>query len=412
MGYSVRAVDRESIRRTNSALILRALEHRPRSRTSLARHIGLPKSTVGALVAELVDRGLVRECAVDRDGSVGRPQRPVELAGGAVRGVGVEIAADHVYAVTQDLRGTVIDSRCLTLDVTGRPPAETAHAVSGVVAQAMSDAASDRADLIGVTIGTPGFVDRRAGIVHWAPTIGWQEVPLVELVSDALTGTPPPIALHNEAQLATAAEYRSLGEPVGNLLVVTGGYGIGGGVIVNGQDLNDAAGLGPEVGHMPLDPIGRPCPCGRRGCWETQVGLGTLLRLAAGESDPMRDTSIEWSARLAMLHDRIGGGDERAVRALDRVIADFALGLSVLVDMFNPELVVLGGYFAGLADHVLEPVGRLVRARMFAPTHREIEIVASTLGFTAAATGGSRLALAPVFEDPLAHAARTATTSP
>jgi predicted NBD/HSP70 family sugar kinase len=112
------------------------------------------------------------------------------------------------------------------------------------------------------------------------------------------------------------------------MLYVTGEVGVGGGIISEGRLLRGSGGYSGEIGHMPLDPGGRPCVCGRRGCWETMVGLSALLRQVADESDPVHDPSLDLETRLADVAARAAAGDARTLTVLATVADDLALGFA------------------------------------------------------------------------------------
>jgi predicted NBD/HSP70 family sugar kinase len=142
------------------------------------------------------------------------------------------------------------------------------------------------------------------------------------------------------------------------------------------------------------------CGCGRRGCWETTVGLGALLRDAADDDDPVHDPERDLEARLAEIERRAGAGDRRTLDALHRVGVSLGIGVALLINVFNPRVVVLGGYFAVLGRFLLTTVHEELAARVFSPQLGGARVTLSRLGFTAAVRGGAHVALESVFADP------------
>ncbi|WP_324273708.1 ROK family protein [Blastococcus brunescens] len=142
------------------------------------------------------------------------------------------------------------------------------------------------------------------------------------------------------------------------------------------------------------------CGCGRHGCWETVVGLSALLRAAADPGDPVHDHGRDLETRLAELAARADAGDRRTLDALTQVGTALGTGAAVLINVFNPQVVLLGGYFAVLGRFLTEPMAAELRARVFGPDLAGARIVLSTLGFTAAVLGGAHVALEAVFDDP------------
>lgn len=391
------------MRRNNLALVLRHLRDAgPRSRATVALDTGLNRGTVSSLVTELIDRGLVREGDVQRGGSVGRPGQTVELDGRGIGGIGVEINVDYVTALVLDLTNAVVFERRVALDVQALTPAEVLDAVTDLAGKALADCAGRDITPVGVTVAVPALVDTEDGVVAFAPNLHWTDVAVTRALTPKL-GLP--IQVDNDANLAALGEY-AMGSEAGtaDLVYLTGETGVGGGVMVDGRLLRGAAGFSGEIGHMPLNPGGDLCGCGRRGCWETMVGLAALLRMAATPDDPVCDPSLDLEQRLAMLSRRADDGDTRTCDALTLVGEALGLGASILVNVFNPRVLVLGGYFASLGDYLLEPMLGELHARVLAPDACEVAL--STLGFTAAARGGAHVALEAVLNDPTLVAVR------
>jgi predicted NBD/HSP70 family sugar kinase len=279
-------------------------------------------------------------------------------------------------------------------------PDKTLDAVAELVCEAVSAAGARGARCVGLTVAVPGLVRSADGVATYAPNIGWHDVAVLDGLR-ARTGLDCPIHVENDANLSAIAEW-VMGQEARtpDLVYLTGEVGVGGGVIVAGQLLRGVGGLSGEVGHTALGDPDVVCGCGRRGCWETVVGLAALLDHAADEDDPVRDPALDLEERLAELVRRAVAGDRRTLAALDRVVAQLAVGTAVLVNLFNPRAVVLGGYFAVLGGLLTGPLTGPLRDRVFAPDTAGARVVLSTLGFTAAVRGGAHVALESVFDDP------------
>jgi predicted NBD/HSP70 family sugar kinase len=398
--------DQLTVRRSNLALVLRHLRDAgPRSRARIAVETGLNKGTVSSLVSELVARGLAREGDIQREGSVGRPGQIVELDGRRIGGIGIEINVDYLTALVLDLTNTVVFEQRVALDVQALPAGSVLDAVTDLAARAVRECG--RLDMVpvGLTLAIPALVDVDAGVVALAPNLHWQQVPVVQAMVERLTtrlGRPSfPIQVDNDANLAALGEY-AMGSLAGtpDLVYLTGETGVGGGVMVGGRLLRGAEGFSGEIGHIPLDPAGHICGCGRRGCWETMVGLAGLLRLSATADDPVRDPSLDLEQRLDMIRRRAEVGDARTLDALGQVGAALGLGASILINVFNPRALVLGGYFASLGPYLLGPVMTELRARVIAADVGGCRVELSQLGFAAASRGGAHVALEAVLDDP------------
>lgn len=409
--------DQAAVRRSNLALVLRHLGARgARSRAGIAADTGLNKATVSSLVAELVDRGLVREGEVDRAGAVGRPGKSVELDGRCVGGIGVEINVDYLTALVLDLTRTVLFEQRVALDVQALPPGDVLDAVAELTARAVRECRRRDVLPVGVTVAIPALVDVEGGVVAFAPNLHWRDVPVVRGMTERLTGLlgehPVPIRVANDANLAALGEY-AMGGVAGtpDLVYLTGEIGVGGGVISGGRLLGGAEGFSGEVGHIQLDPAGHECGCGRRGCWETLVGMAGMLRLAADADDPVSDPSLDLEQRLDMIRRRAETGDRRTLDALAEVGAGLGVGASILINFVNPRVVVLGGYFARLGPYLLGPMMAELRSRVIAPDIGGCRVELSTLGFAAASRGGANVALEAVFGDPALVPVRSAVGS-
>ncbi|MEV6924824.1 ROK family protein [Dactylosporangium sp. NPDC051485] len=189
-----------------------------------------------------------------------------------------------------------------------------------------------------------------------------------------------------------------------DLVYLTGEVGVGGGVIVNGRLLRGADGFSGEVGHIPVEPGGDPCACGRTGCWETKVGLAALVRRVTPDAayhapgGPIPDPQD----RIAEISRRLAEGDPIAAEAMAEVGWWLGYGGAILANLFNPRVIVLGGYFADLADHLI-PAAQANMARLaVASTAAPCLFVASHLGFTATVRGGARVMLSRMIDDPTA----------
>lgn len=397
----VRPSDQSSVRRGNLAAVLRRLRDAgPTSRADLALVTGLTKATVSSLVGELTERGLVRETGERHAGPIGRPARIVALDGAGVGALGLEVNVDYVAAYGTDLAGRVLTDRRVPADVMGSDPEQALDLLAEVAGAALADLTAAGATVAGIGVAVPGLVDAAAGTVLFAPNLGWRGVP----VAARLAGIGVPVVVDNDANLSALAELRHGGHDSRDLIYLTGEVGVGGGVVVDGVLLRGADGFGGEVGHIVVDPAaGELCGCGRTGCWETKVGLAPLVRQALPDLPylPVRDPED----RVTELLRRAAAGDARTLNALAEVGRWLGIGASILVNLVDPRLIVLGGYFARVAPYLLDVAElELARHSVAAAVHPgaepRVRVVPSALGFTAAARGGAAVAVDAVLADP------------
>jgi predicted NBD/HSP70 family sugar kinase len=205
-----------------------------------------------------------------------------------------------------------------------------------------------------------------------------------------------PIAVANEADLGALAEHRR-GAAVGadHVLYISGEVGVGGGLIVDGRPLTGVAGYGGELGHIPVNPAGVACGCGSIGCWETEVGAGALLQRAGHSAGGGR-------AKVDAVLREAAGGAPMALCALDVTGRWLGFGLAGLVNVFNPQLVVLGGLFGRIYPFVARILqSELERLALPAP-RALVRVVPATLGEDAPLIGAAELAFEPMLTDPAA----------
>jgi len=389
------------MRAANMGLILRHLQvHGGRSRATLATETGLSKATTSSLIADLTDRGLVREGEIHRAGSVGRPGLTVNLDGRRIAGLGLEISIDYVVVTAVDLAGNVIRESITPLDVPELAVEVVLDRVAGIAGRTLESLRGAGYLVVGFTVAPPGVIDYDAGTVRFAPNLGWRAVELAAGLSTRIGLECPEIHLENDAKLAAVAEYAGYTDSeVQDLVYLSGEVGVGAGIIAEGRLVRGWSGFSGEVGHLALGPSEMQCSCGRRGCWELVVGLHHFLALAAPVGDVVHDSHRSMDDRLEILRERAAAGDPRTIAALGTIATDLIRGLSVLVDVLNPKLIVLGGYFASFGEHLLGPVKTALDERRM-DEGSEVLVATSALGLGAASRGGALAALEAVFEDP------------
>ncbi len=388
------------IRRNNLEVVVRHLSAvGPDSRAGIAARAGLTRATVSRLVAELISLGVVRETGRLGGGRAGRPSTRLEL-GSNVLAIGTEVNVDYLSVLVIDLAGREILRERSAFDATvGHDACIAALAELCRRTRRRLVGRRDRAVPVvaGVTVAVPGLVDVAAGVVAEAPNLRWRDVAIGEPLRRALRFGATPVHVGNDANLAALAEYRS-GEWAGtpNLVYITGEVGIGGGIIVSGQPLLGTRGYGGEVGHMNVMLDGPLCGCGRRGCWEACIGLNALLQSA--RQRPRGDTPPE--RKIEPIVNRARAGDARTLAVLDELGRWIGLGAANLANLFDPQVIILGGYFVHLSDWILPAARKALRDGTLASTSENLQLATSTLGFTAAAQGGAIHAIERVLSDP------------
>jgi predicted NBD/HSP70 family sugar kinase len=254
--------------------------------------------------------------------------------------------------------------------------------------------APDDSRYVGTGVAVAGMVRRADGVVRLAPTIGWVEEPVGAALRAEL-GELGRLTVANHADVSALVEH-SRGAAIGcdNVIYLYGDVGVGAGIIADGRRVSGHGGYGGEVGHMVVNPYGRECSCGSRGCWETEIGEAALLKHAGRPEASGRDAVLD-------VVDSAMRGDSQAQFAVRQIGEWIGFGVGNLVNIFNPEAVIFGGT---LRDVYLVAAAQ-VRSRLNAialPACREhIRLRTPELGPDAALIGAAELAFERLLEDPL-----------
>ena len=385
----------ETVRRANLSAIVRELHiSGPLSRSELVVRTGLTRSTIRALIGELVGGDLVAEGPAALDGTPGRPSPVARPDPRGAFVLALEVAVDSLAAVTVGLGGEAFDLVRVDLPRGRSSVDDIAAALAELGSTVCARRGSDDA-LVGVGVAVAGVVRRSDGLVSMAPYLGWRDEPLGERLAGFL-GTAVPMAFANEADLAAMAELRrGAARGTDDIILIWGSVGVGGGLIVDGRPLTGAAGYSGEVGHIPVNPDGLPCGCGSVGCWETEVGTGALLRRAGHPPEGGRE-AIDAVLREAE------AGSPAALGALAETGRWLGIGLAGLINVLNPRLVLLGGRFRSSYPYVRPALEAELDRRVLRAPRQLLRVVPAALGIDAPLLGAAELAFEPLLTDPAA----------
>ncbi len=380
--------NQEAVRRHNLGTVLRSV-HRTgsTSRASLTNQMALNRSTIGGLASTLEDLGLVRSSGpvASRNGA-GRPSAGLEVVSRRAYVLAIDVGVDRVVVGRVGL-GCDVEVRARVNLPPEPAPEHVAETIVGLVAAVRADAPADAA-LVGVGISVPGVVRQADGVVLFAPNLGWHEVPFEKLVRERLDLDVAHV-LGNDADLGALAEHvRGAGVDVDHLVYVSGDVGVGAGVITAGRPLGGAGGFAGEMGHMSYDPNGRRCHCGSRGCWETEIGAVAIARAIGAPADVVPTLD-------AVLDDFDGPAE-----SLHEIARHVGHGLANVVNLLNPQVVVLGGYLASL-HRIVEPqiLAALQQGVMAAPG-AQVRLTRPALGGDSVLVGAAEAAFESLLADP------------
>lgn len=318
------------------------------------------------------------------------------VSGGTVLTIGIDVGGTNLRAGVVDPSGTVIDAVTVP---TPREPAALDDALVDVIG-----VLSGRHEVAAVGLAVAGFISREQDLVRFAPHLPWRDSRVPERLSGRI-GLP--VFLEHDANSAAWGEVFFGPASAGhNVAVVAIGTGIGAALLVEGRMYRGSNGVAPELGHLPLVPDGRPCECGKRGCFERYCS-GTALATTASEmiaADPDRYTALaalDGPMTGAAVAEAAAAGDPLA---LD-VMADFArwlgVGLSIVADVFDPDLIVVAGGVAVSTPLFLDAARRRYAGLVTGAGHRRLaRIRRSELGIGAAMIGAAEMARRAVTSAP------------
>jgi glucokinase-like ROK family protein len=391
--------DQDSIRKVNTSLVLNALRlHAPISRADLANLTNLNRSTITNIVNVLIKDGLVLELEA-MESKIGRPGIALTLRpeGGAV--IGIEIGVGFISAILTDFVATILWRERFEFPPE-TPQITVISKVEELVAQAMTFADAKQLRLLGIGLGVPGLVNVQNGALLFAPNLGWRDVPLRMMLSQKFH---IPIYVENEANLGALGEYYfGVGRNVDNFVYLSSGVGLGGGIILNGKLFKGGDGFAGEIGHIQRDPKGELCGCGRRGCWETQVGPRAILQRVTRmiEADPQQKLAKMVDGNLDKITfkqvvDCAMQGDDLCRTAMEKVGENLGTGIADLVNIFNPQMVILGGAFNYGREIILPVLEKTIADETLPAIRQDLQVIISDQGADATVLG----AIAVVLDD-------------
>jgi glucokinase-like ROK family protein len=397
--------DQVLVRKLNTSLIMDCLRTRgPLSRAGLSAATGLNRSTVSSIVNDLLAKNLVREMGLQFPAQTGRPGMLLELNPDGGCAVGMEIGVDFISVVLTNFVAQVLWRRRVPSD-----PGETQDVIIGraenIVQEALDIGKQRGLQPLGIGLGVPGLVDIQNGTLVFAPNLHWREVPLRQMWTRHFA---LPVFVENEANAAALGEYYfGIARGVRNLIYLSAGVGLGSGIIINGKLFRGSNGYAGEVGHMTMDPNGELCGCGKRGCWETMVGPRAIVRRVRraleNGSQSLIPSLVEGDLSridVSAVVQAAQAGDQVARTALEEVGVCLGIGISNLVNAFNPQMVILGGALSLACSFLLPAIEETVQMHALPQPREALTIATSAHGADACVMGAVALVLDEILREP------------
>jgi predicted NBD/HSP70 family sugar kinase len=377
-----------SARQLNRLSVIETVHRHPgSSRAEITRRTGLGRQTVATITDELLGAGLVEEHSRNDDGrprNTGRPPILLSLVPGAAFAAGLDFGHHHIRVAVCDLSGHPVAYDWSPAEV-DHAPTESFDFAYDLVNRALSSAGIDRDRLLGVGMGLAGPINKTTGEPEADGILpGWRGVrPAAEM--QARLGVP--VQLENDANVGALGEkVFGAGRDVDHLIYVRLSAGIGAGLILAGRPYHGSLGVAGEIGHILSDPQGAICRCGNRGCLETiasPVAVAALLERSLG-----RPVSSQTLLELLAAGHR---GAQRAVADAGEAVGTV---LASLVNMLNPQLLLVGGELAAAGNVLLDPIRAAITRHAIAPASASVRVAAGTLGPRAEVLGAAALILA------------------
>jgi predicted NBD/HSP70 family sugar kinase len=377
------------------------------SRVQLAKKTNLSNTTITNIISELINQGIVIE-DVDNEleqgelRPVGRPRTRIKIEPNARFVVGIHIGVGIFRVAVANLRDELLANQQQQFEIDD--PADRVLArIAEIIETVINNNLIERSKILGVGVGASGLVDSSSGINLIAPNLNWHNIPIQEYFQNTLH--LPVFVDNNVRSMAIAETYFGAGRGVDSLAFVYGRIGVGAGLISRGQVFRGSISGAGEIGHtIMLVHGGESCRCGNSGCLETLVSEPAILCqaeiIAQRNPDGVLAHIMNHGHDLTTIERVFTAarqGDEDVLRMLKERAYYLGVALSGLVNLFNPELIILGGIFAQGQDFFLEPTIQTVSQMAFGGLGKKVSMQATSFGWKAGVSGAAALALMHFF---------------
>ncbi len=310
---------------------------------------------------------------------------------------GVDLGGTTIKMAFTDLNGDIIRKWEIPTD-TSEQGKNITKDIARSIDEKLAELQENKGRLAGIGMGAPGFINMETGFIYQAVNIGWKDFPLKDRLEKE-TGLP--VTVDNDANIAAIGEmWKGAGDGADNLLAVTLGTGVGGGIIAYGEILHGTNGMAGEIGHITSIPEGgAPCNCGKTGCLETIASATGIVRIAR-ERLAEADSGSQLAERTAAgnpltsrdVFAAAQAGDPFAAEVVDEVTFHLGLALSNLANAINPSKIVIGGGVSKAGAALIDPLEKHFKRFALPRVYEGAEIAAATLGNDAGVIGGAFLA--------------------
>ena len=398
--------DHAFVREINLSSVLRMVySEAPLSRAQLAAKTGLNKSTISNIVDDLLDRKLIHETGINSVGT-GRPATQLEINSKVGAVLGVELGVDFVAVVLADFKGKILSRNQINADPTASQE-KTLGQAQGLINEMILECRHSGLRVLGLSFSIPGTVDLDEGALIFAPNLQWHNVPFRQIFSGS-TGLK--VFIENDANAAAIAEHLfGAARYLRDFLFVFAGVGLGGGLFLNGRLYRGIGGYAGEIGHTPIiaEPFQKPCHCGNLGCWETYANQLSIVervqeRMNARRSNLISSLMEAQNAPLSLsiIKQAADEDDTYALESLAEAGTAMGIGLAGLVNIFNPEKIILGGPISMAGKYLLPSIRQSVNKHAMREIVNQTEINISAFGPDASVIGAVAVLVDDILTNP------------
>ncbi len=312
--------------------------------------------------------------------------------------LGIDLGGTKILTSLVNSEGQIL-SRDHSVTPAAKGPESVIQAVVASAERALKGAPVSIEQVSAVGVGAPGLADTEAGILFTSPNLpGWKDVPLRDIIQEKLKKKA--FLINDGSAAALGEHYFGAAKGVNHFIYVTISTGIGAGIVSDGKALKGFKGMAGEVGHMTIADEGPLCHCGNRGCWETLASGTALAKVARTRIETGADTTILNFAEGKI--DRVTAqavqaaaeeGDPLANELILKSAYYLGVGVANLINIFNPELIVIGGGLSNMGPRLFQPAHKVVQERAFNRAYRTVRFVKAALGRNSGVLGAATFAL-------------------
>ena len=307
--------------------------------------------------------------------------------------IGIDLGGTNIAVGIVDEKGNIVKK-----DSTPTPSADykvVVAAMAELAKKLVADTGIDMNEIVSVGIGCPGSIDYKKGSVAYSNNLKMNDAPVAD---EFKKHWDIPVFLENDANAAAYGEYVANGEDAEVFIAVTLGTGVGGGVIINGKVFTGFNGAGAELGHSTLIHNGLPCTCGKKGCWEVYASATALVQQT---KEGIKNSPDSLMAKIAEKRGKVNGrtafdaakkGDEAGQKVVDQYLEYVADGIVSMVNIFQPNKIVIGGGVSNEGEYILKPIREYVRKYDYNKLFEQVKIDVATLFNDAGIIGAALVA--------------------